>query len=187
MTIMLILDHPWSESFNHAIARRAITALERAGHEVDFLDLHREDFDPVLRQEELAVYTRGESKDPKVAGYQKRIASADHLVFVFPVWWETMPALLKGFIDKVFLPGWAFAEEDAAPLLGHIRGATVITTMGAPEAIHTSVEAAFCRGVLEFCGISGVRWFNIVNVGGISDRERTEWLDGVAAHLENLH
>ena len=186
MKVMLILDHPWPESFNHAIARRAEDAVSRAGHEVDFRDLHGEDFDPVLRRDGLAVYTRGETKDPLVTEYQKRITASDHLVFVFPVWWETMPALLKGFIDKVFLPGWAFAEEDAAPLLKHISGATVITTMGAPEVIHTSVEAAFCRGVLEFCGIPETKWFNIVNVGLVTDDERTAWLDEVAGYLERL-
>jgi putative NADPH-quinone reductase len=186
MKIMVIIDHPWPESFNHAIARRAADVLERAGHQVDVVDLHQEDFDPVLRREELAGYARGETKDPRVPEYQRRIAASDHLVFVFPVWWETMPAMLKGFIDKVFLPGWAFAEADAAPLLGHIGGATVITTMGAPEAIHTSVEAAFCKGVLEFCGIAETTWLNIVDVGNVTQQERTAWLDGVAGHLEHL-
>lgn len=186
MRVMVIIDHPWPESFNFAVAGRVQATLEEAGHEVDFLDLHREDFDPVLRREELAVYTRGESLDPKVAGYQERISAADHLVFLFPVWWDVMPALLKGFFDKVFLPGWAFAEADASPMLGFIGGATVITTMGAPEAIHTSVEPVLCKGILAFCGIRDSRWFNIVDVAGISQGDRQQWMDEVCLHFRSL-
>jgi putative NADPH-quinone reductase len=186
MRIMAIIDHPWSGSFNHAVLERAVGTLESGGHEVDVLDLHRAGFDPVLREEELSVYTRGEFRDPKVREYQQRIERARHLVFVFPVWWEVMPALLKGFFDKVFLPGWAFREEDAAPLLGHIEGATVITTMGAPSSPHTSVDPVLCRGILEFCGVPSYRWINIRDVGNCAPEKRSAFLDEVEEHLSGL-
>jgi len=186
MHVMVIIDHPWNQSFSHTIFKHAVSTLEETGHSVDALDLHTEDFDPVLRVEELAIYSTGGFLDPKVGEYQQRIEQADYLVFIFPVWWEVMPALLKGFFDKVFLPEWAFAEADAAPLLTHIKGATVITSMGAPEPIYTSVEAVLCKGILEFSGVQETHWFNICNVSKVSPAEREAWLDDIKRHLKTF-
>ena len=186
MRVLAIIDHPWADSFNHAILGTAVSALEAAGHDVDTIDLHRDRFDPVMRVEELAVYTAGRHLDPLVGDYQARIERAEQLFIIFPVWWETMPALLKGFFDKVFLPGWAFAEADASPLLTHIRGATVITTMGAPKAVHTSVESALCRGTLRMCGVGRTRWINFLDVGNSSPGQRAGWLAEVAASASDL-
>jgi putative NADPH-quinone reductase len=186
MHVMVTLDHPWPQSFNHTILNVVVTALRANDHTVDVLDLHREHFDPVLHVEELAVYKTGKYLDPKVGEYQRRIQQADHLVYIFPVWWEVMPALLKGFFDKVFLPEWAFAEADAAPLLTHIRGATAITTMGSPRPIYTSVEAVLCKGILEFCGVQQTRWFNLCDVGVIAPEPRQAWLSEIEDYFRRL-
>lgn len=186
MRVMVTIDHPWLQSFNHAILARVVDTLRAGGHEVDVLDLHRENFDPVLRVDELAVYTSGTYLDPKVGGYQKRIEQAQHLIYIFPVWWEVMPALLKGFFDKVFLPDWAFTEADAAPLLTHITGATVITTMGAPEVIHTSVEPVLCRGILGFCGVQNAKWFNICDLSNTTPEQRAAFLVEIETYLHQL-
>jgi len=183
MRVMAILDHPWSSSFNHAIFRTVVDALAEAGHEVDALDLHADRFNPVMGVEELAVYRKGLWLDPKVGEYQSRLERADYLYLVFPVWWESMPALMKGFFDKVFLPGWAFNEADFSPKLAHIRGATIITTMGAPKAVHTSVEAALCKGTLEACGIGATRWINFLDVGNSTEKERAAWLEEAAQSI----
>jgi NAD(P)H dehydrogenase (quinone) len=121
-----------------------------------------------------------------VGDYQARLKRADTLFFIFPVWWEVMPAMLKGFFDKVFLPEWAFAEADAAPLLTHIRSATVITTMGASQVIHTSVGEAVCKGTLEFCGVQHTEWINFLEVGNASPEQRAAWLEQVASLARTL-
>jgi len=180
MHVLVVIDHPWAKSLNHAAFNTVVRELTAAGHEVDALDLHSDGFNPVMSVEELAVYSTGRYLDPKVGEYQARIQKADYLFFIFPVWWETMPALLKGFFDKVFLPDWAFAEADASPRLTHILGATVITTMGAPKAVHTSVEAALCRGTLEMCGVGRTTWINFLEVGNSTPEQRAEWLARVA-------
>jgi NAD(P)H dehydrogenase (quinone) len=186
MRVMVTVDHPWPQSFNHAILNRVVATLQESGHAVDVLDLHKDGFDPVMRADELAVYTQGKSLDPKVPGYQRRIERADHLIYIFPVWWEVMPALLKGFFDKVFLPEWAFRECDAAPLLTHIKTGTAITTMGAPRPIYTSVEAVLCKGILEFSGVQKTHWFNICEVGAKTQAERLAWLSGIEDFLRTL-
>jgi NAD(P)H dehydrogenase (quinone) len=150
------------------------------------LDLHREDFNPVLRVHELAVYGQGRFFDPRVGDYQRRTMQADHLIHVFAVWWEVMPAMLKGFFDKVFLPEWAFRECDAAPLLTHIKTGTAITTMGAPMLICTSVETVLCKGILEFSGVQKTHWFNICEVGAKTQTERLAWLNGIEIFLRTL-
>ncbi len=186
MRILVTIDHPWNGSFNHAVLERVVRTLESEGHEVDILDLHKDGFNPVLSEKELSLYTAGKYLDPKVGEYQDRIGRASYLVFIFPVWWEVMPALLKGFFDKVFLPGWAFREDDASPLLFSVGGATVITTMGAPESPHTSVEPVLCRGILEFCGIKNNKLFGIRDIANKLPEERAAYLDDIEAHLREL-
>ncbi len=186
MRALAVIDHPWAESFNHAIFKVACDSLRAAGHEVDVLDLHKDCFNPVMSVDELAVYTAGRWLDPRVGEYQTRIDAAQWLYLVFPVWWETAPALLKGFFDKVFLPGWAFTEADASPLLTHLRGATVITTMGAPKTVHTAVGSAVCKGTLEMVGVQHTRWINFLDVGNSTPSQRAGWLAEVADSARDL-
>lgn len=186
MHVMVTIDHPWKESFNHEIMQQVIDTLEQSDHTVDVLDLHDEDFDPVMRVEELAVYTRGEVLDPKVRDYQQRIKRADHLIYIFPIWWEVMPALLKGFFDKVFLPGFAFDEADFTPRLTHIKSGTVITTMGAPTVVYTSVEPVLCKGILEVCGVQATQWHNLTEVSLQPAEVRVEWVESILAHVRTL-
>jgi putative NADPH-quinone reductase len=156
MRVMVTIDHPWEWSFNYVILSRVVAVLDERGCEVDVLNLHQENFDPVMHVQELAGYMQGKSLDPKVADYQRRIMQADHLVYIFPVWWEVMPALLKGFFDKVFLPQWAF-RRSASPVGACPAGTSV--TMGAPRPIYTSVEPVLQRDTRVLWCLH--RWFNI--------------------------
>ncbi len=95
MQTLVILAHPYAKSYCHALYERVVQTLEHAGHTVDRLHLDAEDFDPVMRGPDLAVYARGGAADPAVPAYQARIDAAQQLVFSFPIWWELMPALFK--------------------------------------------------------------------------------------------
>lgn len=119
MHTLVILAHPYAKSYCHALYERVILTLEQAGRTVDRLHLDGESFDPVMRSADLAVYAMGESADPAVMAYQARIDAAQQLVFIFPIWWEVMPALLKGFLDKVFTKGWAY-EPAKLGVKGHL-------------------------------------------------------------------
>lgn len=186
MRVMLVIDHPWGKSYNHQMLAAAMRGLEVAGHKADVVDLHADGFDPVMHVEDLELYRYGGYRDPRVKEYQKRLAAAEHLALIFPVWWEVMPAMLKGFFDKVFLPGFAFEEQDFSPRLTHMTGATILTTMGAPEAIHTSVEAALGRGTLEAVGIKPARWINYLEVSSVSQEQRDAWLADIEALFRAL-
>jgi len=186
MRTAIVYDHPWEGSLNSAAVQGLERALKDAGHEADILDPRGDGFNPVMNAEELRVYASGRYLDPLVGDYQARLGAAEHLFLLFPVWWDTAPALLKGFFDKVFLPGWAFAEADFSPLLGRIRGATVATTMGAPVADTVSVRQAVCEGLLRKCGIGDIAWLNILDVGNSSPEAREAWLESIRARARSL-
>lgn len=186
MRVAVVHDHPWDGSLNAAALRELTRTLAEAGHEADVINPRGDGFNPVMSSEELRLYPSGRFIDPLVGEYQARLGAAEHLFLLFPVWWDTAPALLKGFFDKVFLPGWAFAEADFSPLLGRVRGATVATTMGAPVADTVSVRQAVCDGLLRKCGVAEVAWLNILDVGNSSLEAREAWLESIRARARGL-
>ncbi len=192
MHIHIIIDHPWQKSFNYAILEAFTKGVKQAGHQIDLLDLNRDEFNPVFSTEELALYAQGESLDPKVKDYQGRLLAANHLVMLFPIWWNVMPARLKGWMDKVLLPGFAFTKgQDPLPLINQMQGATVLTTSGAPDHVvrqtyHNALDWVLCKGTLEFCGISPVTWLNFGETGFASQQAHDDWLDEVKRFGKNL-
>ncbi len=193
MNVHVLIDHPRKDSFNYSVLKAFAAGLETAGHTHDILDLNAEEFDPVFSQEELAAYAQGRSStDPIVPAYQKRLAACDHLAMIFPIWWNVMPARLKGWMDKVLRPGFAFTEGDnPEPLLGHIRGATIMTTSGAPDDIHreasnNGLEGVLCKGALGFCGIAPAEWLNFGGAGVVSREEHVAWLERVEEYASKL-
>ena len=133
MRVLLLFCHPVEDSYNAALHRTAVGALEHAGHQVDDCDLYAEGFCPVLsREERLGYHDVGPNRAP-VAGYVERLLAAEALVLCFPVWNFGPPAMLKGFLDRVFLPGVSFelsADGRVSSRLRHIRKLAAITSYG---------------------------------------------------------
>ena len=125
--------HPVETSYSAALASIAIDTLTASGHAVDHLDLYGEGFDAVLsREERLLYHDVGANMTPAIRPYVERIKAADALVFVYPVWNFGMPAILKGFFDRIFVPGVAF-EMRAGKLIRVLppkQKVAVITTYG---------------------------------------------------------
>jgi NAD(P)H dehydrogenase (quinone) len=183
MRVHIIIDHPWKDSFNFAILSALKEGLLQTSHKVDLLDLNLEQFNPVFSSDELALYANGGSLDPKVKHYQERLLSADYLVMIFPIWWYVMPVRLKGWMDKVLLPGFAFSKgQYPEPLLTHFKGAMILTTSGAPdkaiyETYHSAIDWVLCKGTLEFCGISPTIWHNFGDTGFAPVKDHENWLE----------
>jgi len=137
MRVLHLYAHPLDDaSFHGALRRRAGDALAAAGHEVDLLDLYAEGFDPVLSPDERRRYHDEARNTAGVAPYVERLGRAEALVVQFPTWSFGPPAILKGFFDRVFVPGVAFDLSDPArvrPLLGHLRRLVGIVTYGRPR------------------------------------------------------
>src|SRR5690606_37262021 len=111
MRFLVILAHPLSESFAAVAANTVIEILESRGHEVDFLDLYAEDFDPRLTMAERESYMTDNFDSSAVQPNIDRLKAVDGLILVFPQWWFNLPAILKGYFDRVFAPGVAFRHD----------------------------------------------------------------------------
>ncbi|WP_028558992.1 NAD(P)H-dependent oxidoreductase [Paenibacillus pinihumi] len=183
--IAIIIGHPDSASYCSALAAAYAKGANASGADVRFIDLSRISFNPNLEY----GYRKRTELEADLLEAQDTIRWADHLVFVYPIWWGTMPAILKGFIDRVFLPGFAYKYRPNSMLWDKLlegKSARLIVTMDTPpwynrlvyrQAGHTVMK----RATLQFCGIKPVRITEIGPVKGSSDQKRAQWLSRIEA------
>lgn len=180
MQTTIILAHPWHGSFNKAICDEVVKTLQNKNKTYQILDLNKDGFNPVMTEKELALFSKGQFADPLVGKYQKALLDTDQLVVIFPIWWGDSPAILKGFIDKVMLKGFAY-DQTATGLVGrltHIKKAVVITTSETPtfvykEHLGNPIDNVFLKIFLDGVGIKNSVWVNkdTVSYGGQESRE----------------
>jgi len=132
MRILLVHAHPVASSFNASLFRMSRDRLQKAGHEVDVIDLYRDGFNPVLSEAERLNYHETAINRQPVEDYVERLLAAQALVLVYPVWNYGYPAILKGWFDRVFLPGVSFGLVDGKvqPTLHNIEKILVVTSYG---------------------------------------------------------
>ena len=136
MHVLVVYCHPVETSFHAALHADVVANLRAAGHTVDDCDLYAEKFDPVLSREERLGYHEVPSNQIPMAAYVERLRKAEALVFCFPTWTFGLPAMLKGWFDRLFMPGVAFDLSDPAevkPMLTHIKRIAAVTTYGRPR------------------------------------------------------
>lgn len=160
MHILVVMTHPAGPSLTRSIASAIVDAGAALGHTVELVDLVAEGFDPVFGPADHAAFAAAGPTPPDVRREQQRIDRADHLVLVHPVYWWSMPAVLKGWIDRVFVSGWAF-EEDAdggiVKKLGRLN-VHLIALTGASAATYArhgyrdAMRAQIDHGIFDFCG-----------------------------------
>lgn len=159
MHALIVAAHPEAQSLTHSIAARIGAGLKEAGHSFEIANLATEGFDPRFMLADLAVHRRQAAQPADVAAEQARIERADTLVLVFPVYWWSMPALLKGWIDRVFSNGWAFDFKDGSVtkklqhLTVHLVGlagddAASFDRHGYRESFRTQID----YGIFGYCG-----------------------------------
>ncbi|WP_439496403.1 NAD(P)H-dependent oxidoreductase [Bosea sp. (in: a-proteobacteria)] len=157
MRVLVLYAHPDPESFGAALHLATVKALEAAGHEVDDCDLYAEGFEPALSRTERVGYHDLASNTLPVAGYVERLQAAEALVLCFPVWNFGYPAILKGFFDRVFLPGVSFKLTDGTvrPNLWNIRRLAAVTTYGGSRwralLMGDPPRKVVCRAVRAVC------------------------------------
>jgi len=136
MRVLVLYSHPVESSYNAALHREVVAGLTGAGHEVDDCDLYAEGFDPVLSREERIGYHDVPSNRLRLQGHVERLLRAEALVLCFPTWCFGLPAMLKGYFDRVFIPGVAFDLSDpkhVKPTLTHLRRIVAVVTYGRPR------------------------------------------------------
>lgn len=159
MKTLIILAHPNEDSFNKAICDEIKQHLEFKKHEVKVRDLYKLKFDPILKEDNYSNFYQ--TKLPKeIKEEQEYITWAENLVIIFPTWWNGMPAILKGYIDRVFTNGFAFrfTKGESEGLLKE-KKAVVFQTTSQPEDIMkpnqlvSSMETVIDVGILDYCGL----------------------------------
>jgi NAD(P)H dehydrogenase (quinone) len=194
MRVLHLYCHPVPESFHGALRAAALAGLAQAGHEVDLLDLHAEDFDPVLGTEERRAYHDLARNRRGLEGYVERLQRAEALVVQFPAWCFGPPAMLKGFFDRLFLPGVAFDLEDPArvrPLLGNIRRVAGIVTYGRPRLaawwMGDPPRKLITRYVRWFVAPGAlIRYHALYHMNVASDADRRAFLRRVGQRMERF-
>ncbi|OGF25485.1 NADPH:quinone reductase [Candidatus Falkowbacteria bacterium RIFOXYB2_FULL_34_18] len=183
MKILIILGHPDKQGLCSQLFESYIKGAENGGHEVRAVQIRDLDFDPILHRGYRAI----QELEPDLKKVQADILWAQHLVFVFPIWWASAPALLKGFFDRIMLPGFAFRFRKNSSLWDKLlkgRSARLIVAMG---GFNWYYNLFMCRsgvktvrdGILKFCGVSPVRVTQIDRSEKLLDKKEKYWIEKI--------
>lgn len=183
--VLVILGHPSARSFCGAMSEQYAQAARTAGHEVRVMALGDLVFDPVLHE----GYNQVQALEADLKAAQAQLLWAQHVVLVFPIWWGGIPALLKGFIDRVFLPGFAFKYRPGSPFPAKLlkgRSADLLVSMDTPPWYYRWVYAMpglhqMRRTTLAFCGIKARKTLTFGPMLGATPARRDAWLRKVRA------
>ena len=190
MKVVIVFNHPYEGSFGTAILDAVIKGLKGANHEVDLMHLDNDGFNPVMSKADLKAFVERKPADPQVIDYNERLQKANHLIFIFPIWWDLMPAMTKGFIDRVLYPGIVYDHHPRGfglvPLLKNLKSVTIITTMNKPKLMYSLlignlIRKAMLRSVFKTMGYKNLNWISLVPVKSVSQERRKDWL----TNLEN--
>ena len=163
MRHLVIAAHPSTKSFNHAVVETYVAALEKGKHRVECRDLYAANFNPVMSARDLAAIGHGRaSKD--IRNEQAAIRRADVVTFISPLWWSGFPAMLKGYLDRVFCAGFAYVIKQGEYLPGLTgKEGVIVTTSGATrkelESAGTlrALRTIYDEGLMQFSGIELVK------------------------------
>jgi putative NADPH-quinone reductase len=189
---LVLYAHPCGDSFGAALHARVVGTLVERGWTVDDCDLYAEGFDPVLSEVERRGYHDVPANRAPVAGYVDRLRAAEALILCFPVWNFGYPAILKGFFDRVFLPGVSFRLEAGRvrPNLTHVRRLAAVTTYGG-----TRMRAILAgdpprhvvrRALRHVTRPDKLRYLALYDMNRATDIERRRFADRVAAEMRAL-
>ncbi|MEM9277785.1 MAG: NAD(P)H-dependent oxidoreductase [Pseudomonadota bacterium] len=178
MHVLTVLDHPDQTSLSHAVAKRFMEGVQDAGHSAELADLHAEGFDPRWSLADLAQF-EDRPMPPDVLAEQARIERCDAFCLVFPLFWYGMPAMMKGWLDRVWSWGWAYNQVmvyDASASLQKPRTGVMLIPAGAnpenwePYGIDTAMNTIWNTGTMGFLGVTDKR-IHFLN-GSTGSRER---------------
>lgn len=187
---MVLFAHPCAESFSAALHNGVVKSLTSRGWQVDDCDLNAEGFSPVLTAEERRGYHDEATNTKPVSDYVARLRAADAMVMVFPVWNFGYPAILKGFLDRVFLPGISFKLVDGkvVPNLRNIRKLAAVTTYGGTRMRALMVgdppRKSVTRAVWHVCRPDKMRYLALYDMNRVTQEQRTKFLLRVRAEME---
>lgn len=195
MNVLVVCAHPVGDSLTQAAAEAAVRGWTRGGHHVAELDLYDIGFRPAMSLEERRAYHSDRPLiDAQAAEHAALVQAADTLVFVYPTWWGGLPAILKGWLERVLVPGVAFVFDDAGkvrPGLQHVRRIVGISTYGSPWTVVKMLQDGGRRTLLRAlrmsCGLrTRTTWLGLYSVDTSGDSDRAAFLDRVEHTMVRL-
>jgi len=196
MRLLVVHAHPVEESFNKALFRAFAGEAAGAGHEVRRLDLYAEGFNPVMGRDERLAYNDAHINEPRARGHIDHIRWCEGLVFVYPTWWFGLPAMLKGWLDRVWVPHVAFGlptpeTPRLEPRMQHIRLLGGISTYGATWLVTRWVgdpgRRTIMRGMKPLCRPRcRTFWHALHRMDTLDRASRERFLARVAARARRL-
>lgn len=188
--ILVINGHPDKLSFNYALSEAYKAGAKNSKAQVSQINISELNFDPNLKY----GYRERSDLEPDLVNAIEKIKGADHLVWIFPMWWFGYPALMKGFIDRTFLPGltYEFVKGKSTPI-GLLKGKTarIIMTADSPAWYNNLIMRnpairQFKKGTLEYCGVKSIKVTYLGPVSSSNSLKRTTWLQRVRKIGQNL-
>lgn len=196
MLAIVVVAHPSTDSYCHAMAARAETGLLAAGHEVVVLDLYAQGFVAAMSAAERKAYHSDEPIcDPMVADHAQLVQRAEMLVFVYPTWWSGLPAILKGWLERVMVPGVGFVLDERTnkvrPGLGQVRRVVGISTYGSPRSyvrlVNDNGRRIISRALRISCGPRvRVSWHGLYSIDTSTPAHRQAFLARVEQKMATL-
>lgn len=190
MNIYVVLAHPHTESFNHAIVNQVLSSLKEKGHDVVFHDLYKEEFNPILSYEEMG---KNPQIPPVIQKHMDEVVKADGLIVIHPNWWGQPPAILKGWMDRVLAYGVAYRFSETGQPLGLLkaRKGLVFNTSNTPEKVEVGVygdplENLWGLCTLQFCGVEQFQRAMFKEVNKSTEEQRKHWLQEVKELVEEM-
>lgn len=196
MRVLIVYNHPYSGSFCNAILDAVTNGLQKAHHEVDLIHLNRDNFNPVMTEADLKAFIAHKPIDPQVIQYNERLKAADHLIFIFPIWWDIMPAQTKGFIDRVLFPGVVYDHHPRGfgliPLLKNLKSITLITTMNKPRWLYSLfignlIQKVMLKSVFKTMGYKNLSWISFTAVKAVGHQKRVMWLQKLENKFQHIY
>lgn len=196
MRVLIVYNHPYSGSFCNAILNAVTNGLQKAHHQVDLIHLNRDNFNPVMTEADLKAFIAHKPIDPQVIQYNERLKAADHLIFIFPIWWDIMPAQTKGFIDRVLFPGVVYDHHPRGfgliPLLKNLKSITLITTMNKPRWLYSLfignlIQKVMLKSVFKTMGYKNLSWISFTAVKAVGHRKRVMWLQNLENKFQHIY
>jgi len=183
MKYLIVYAHPNPKSFNHAILETISEALKKSNKNFEVRDLYKIHFNPILSAEDFAAFQNGAIPDD-IKTEQDHIRSADTLVFIFPIWWSSMPAILKGYIDRVFSLKFAY-DITADGAIGLLKGkkAFIVSTTGASKEDNEKMGAfkmmnmSMDMAIFQFSSLEVIEHKYFSSVQYVSDKDRKQMLE----------
>jgi NAD(P)H dehydrogenase (quinone) len=196
LRVLVVVAHPCHDSFTHALARAAVDGARAGGHEVELIDLYADGSRVAMTYEERHAYHGDDPLlDPLAARYAELVRWSQALVFVYPTWWSGLPAILKGWLERVLVRGVAFdfhpRTGKVVPLLRHVRRIVGISTYGSPrlyvKAINDNGRRIIVRALRLSCGARArTRWLALYGVDTCDHAERAAFVRRVHHRMATL-